>query len=153
MIRMNDAQRGAMMFSSNIALGQVVNESRDIGKHRMTYERAGHIFRALQFIPDALKYVQLIEVDEMRLIPPWKNMRFAEWVDINADKLQLYDAPQRVCEISYDYNKTIYRTCEGETDFGFSEDKCCKITIRKGLFRKEILYKDFPKLLEQEELL
>lgn len=93
MIRMNDSQRGDMMISAEISLAQLIVEKREVKKYRMTYEHAGHIFRALQFIPDALKYVQLTEVDEMRLIPPDKNMKFAEWLDFNESKLQLFDPP------------------------------------------------------------
>jgi hypothetical protein len=62
----------------------------------MTYERAGQIFRALQFIPAALALIQLSEVDDMRLIPPDKNMKFAEWMGYNADRLQLFDTPKKL---------------------------------------------------------
>lgn len=91
MIRMNDAKRGDMMISANISLDQSIEENREVKKYRMTYEHAGHIFRALQFLPEALKFVQLTKIDEMRLIPPDKNMRFAEWMYFNSHKLQLFD--------------------------------------------------------------
>src|SRR5512139_2295675 len=73
-----------------------MNNPRFSDPYRMTYEQAGHIFRALQFIPAALALVCLSEIDEMRLIPPDKNMRFDELLEYNARKLQLFDPPRKL---------------------------------------------------------
>ena len=65
---------------------------RDLNKHRMTIERAGEYFRAMMLDVSVFDCVSLAELDEIGLrLPPTDNPTFAEFLDWNADRLQLFD--------------------------------------------------------------
>ena len=64
----------------------------DIYKHRMTYERAGEYFRAMMLDVSVFDCVSLADLDEIGLrLPPTDNPTFVEFLDHNADRLQLFD--------------------------------------------------------------
>ena len=59
--------------------------------YRMTYERAGLMYRAMMLKMDACAQVSIRDVIDMGLRLPSVNPTFAEFLDHNADKLQLFD--------------------------------------------------------------
>lgn len=108
MIRMNESKRGLSMTpltESHIKDALLIlHETR---KHRMTYARAGDYFRAMMLNVQALSLVSLADIDAMGLrLPDKLNPTFAEFVDENADRLQLFDELPTI-QIKYE-NPTTY---------------------------------------------
>jgi hypothetical protein len=69
-------------------------------KYRMTYERAGYIFRAMKLenigqstrleFPSTIPFGILWDASDMGLVLP-DNGKFESFVDLNEDRLQLFD--------------------------------------------------------------
>jgi hypothetical protein len=95
MIRMNDARHGANKQSHQYLLHllDVILVSAETRKHRMTYERAGLLFRAMNYKPDACAQVAVQDIVDMGLTLPDNPGRFpfAQFLDENTDRLQLFD--------------------------------------------------------------
>jgi hypothetical protein len=99
MIRMNDARHGANKQSHQYLLHllDVILVSAETHKHRMTIERAGLLFRAMRFDPDACAQVAVQDIAAMGLTLPdtLGAFPFADFLAHNADRLQLFDEPPR----------------------------------------------------------
>jgi hypothetical protein len=70
-------------------------------KHRMTYERAGLYFRLMKYLSKHANAVTPIEtmisIENMGLhLPDSDNPTFAEFINHNADRLQLFDTPKKL---------------------------------------------------------
>jgi hypothetical protein len=79
----------------------------ECSKHRMTYERAGLMFRAMKLNVKACAEVCIQEVLDMGLVlPDTLNPTFAEFLDYNADRLQLFDEHPTI-QLKYE-NPTTY---------------------------------------------
>lgn len=63
-------------------------------KHRMAYKRAGEYFRAMKLKELAL-FGMLQDADSWGLMLP-DDGTFASFCDLNADRLQLFDAPKKL---------------------------------------------------------
>jgi hypothetical protein len=98
-------------------------------KHRMTYERAGYIFRAMKLenigqstrldYPSSVPFGILWDASDMGLVFP-DDGTFGSFLDLNADRLQLFD--EEPCSKGVYFNpsdpestKTI--VCIYESDF------------------------------------
>jgi hypothetical protein len=69
----------------------------DMNRHRMTYELAGLYFRLMKYLSkhaDAITPIEtMIIIENMGLhLPDSDNPTFAEFLDYNADRLQLFEA-------------------------------------------------------------
>jgi hypothetical protein len=72
--------------------------STSTNRHRMTYERAGYIFRAMKLylsILADLHFGMLFDICKMKLILPDIDT-FSEFLRVNADRLQLFDTPKKL---------------------------------------------------------
>jgi hypothetical protein len=77
----------------------------DLNRHRMTYERAGHIFRAMKLeelgrstildYPSSVPFGILWDASDIGLVLP-DDGKFASFLDLNADRLQLFDMPKKL---------------------------------------------------------
>jgi hypothetical protein len=65
--------------------------STSTNRHRMTYERAGYIFRAMKLVPFGI----LWDASDMGLVLP-DDGKFDSFCDLNADRLQLFDPPKKL---------------------------------------------------------
>jgi hypothetical protein len=61
--------------------------------YRMTYERAGVMFRAMMLDISACSQVSIYDIERMGLRLPEADLSFAAFLDENADRLQCYDEP------------------------------------------------------------
>jgi hypothetical protein len=73
----------------------------DLNRHRMTYERAGLYFRLMKYLSkhaDAITPIEtMISIENMGLhLPDSDNQTYAEFLDYNADRLQLFDTPKKL---------------------------------------------------------
>lgn len=60
--------------------------------YRMTYEKAGQYYRAMMLHVSAIAQIALADIDRIGLRLPNKiNPTFAEFLDLNANRLQCYD--------------------------------------------------------------
>jgi hypothetical protein len=91
MIRMNESKRG--LLDTCIMAHYEHDTFRDLRRHRMTYECAGLLFRAMMLDVHACSQVALADIDRMGLQLPEVDLSFAAFIDENADRLQLFDEP------------------------------------------------------------
>jgi hypothetical protein len=99
---MNNAERG--LFPIAMCIDQVVSIQKEIKKYRVTYECAGEIFRAMILDINCFHKINLSQIAEMGLkLPDVLNPTFAEFLDENRDRLQLFDEPVVVVIIPHSY--------------------------------------------------
>jgi hypothetical protein len=103
---MNDARLSGERIEDNrqIYITEQMHINRDIGKHRMTYEHAGEYFRAMKLLKDYAKIESeqgelpigiLWDCNNWELVLP-DDGKFASFLDLNADRLQLFDMPKKL---------------------------------------------------------
>jgi len=87
--------KNSLSLGTCIHIENLADINTDIRKHRMTYERAGEYFRAMKLDISMLSRVSLADIDTMGLQLPDHQIdpTFAEFLDWNADRLQLFDTP------------------------------------------------------------
>ena len=108
MIGVNERKYDSEISGMDYVYQQMHHIQRETRKYRMTYERAGLLFRAMNYQPDACAQVSVQDIVDMGLTLPDNLGRFpfAEFVDENADRLQLFDEHPTI-QIKYE-NPTTY---------------------------------------------
>jgi hypothetical protein len=111
---MNESKRGLMRIPLNEThVLDAIRVSAETRKHRMTYERAGVLYRAMNYQADACAQVSVQDIEDMGLTLPDTvgEHPFAEFLDWNADRLQLFDdQPIGIYGESGGYCKMLYRS-------------------------------------------